>query len=235
MIKHLPNAITVLNLLLGIVGIIFLWEKNYAYVHICMLLALAADFTDGMVARTLKVSSPLGKQLDSLADNVTFGVLPAMLWYHIMTQLLYVIAGNSGISPVMMPLPYKILPYISLIFAACACLRLAKFNIDERQSTYFIGIPTPAAALFTLGIFQTPLFQVPVWMMMLIMLIISILMVIEIPILSFKMKDKKPIGAVVLITLISIFFFQWLALSISIILLVLFSIIYKNKIIQKPA
>ncbi len=235
MIKHLPNAITVLNLLLGIVGIIFLWEKNYAFVHLCMLLALAADFADGMVARAFRVSSPLGKQLDSLADNVTFGVLPAMLWYHIFTQLLYVIAGKSGISPAIMPLTYRVLPYISLVFAACACLRLAKFNIDERQSTYFIGIPTPAAALFTLGIFQTPLFQIPLWFMMLIMIIISTLMVIELPILSFKMKDKKPIAVVVIITIISAVFFQWLSLSISIILLVIFSLIFKNKIIEKEA
>lgn len=230
MTKHLPNAITVLNLLLGIVGIIFLWEKNYAYVHLCMILALVADFADGMVARSLHVSSPLGKQLDSLADNVTFGVLPTLMWYHIFAQLLYVIAGKSGINPSILPLTYRLLPYLSLLFAACACLRLAKFNIDERQSSYFIGIPTPAAALFTLGIFQTPMFQVPLWLMLLVMVIVSLLMIVEIPILSFKMRDKRPIISVAFITLISALFLHWLALSLGIIILVAMSIIFKNKI-----
>jgi CDP-diacylglycerol--serine O-phosphatidyltransferase len=230
LMKHIPNSITLTNLIFGILGIIFLFQKQYEWVPVCMIAALIADFADGMIARALKITSPLGKQLDSLADNVTFGVLPALMWYHVLQQLLYVLAGSKGIQIYLLPFYLQGIPYLALVFAVCACLRLAKFNIDERQSNFFIGIPTPAAAIFTLGIFMTPMFKIPIYLVLLILFAISILMVVELPILSFKMKDKKPIVGVVIASIIALFVLKWLGLCVAILLLVMASIIFRKKI-----
>jgi CDP-diacylglycerol--serine O-phosphatidyltransferase len=128
LLRHLPNALTCSNLVCGVLGILTL-----STVEPIWWLALAAvfDFLDGFVARLLKVSSPIGKELDSLADLVTWGVLPAVYWYHAI-DVQY----------------WKYLPVLIAVFSA---LRLAKFNIDERQTEGFIGVPTPANGLFLIA------------------------------------------------------------------------------------
>ena len=129
-VKHIPNFITSLNLLTGCVGIMYAFTDRMEYSDYCIWLAILFDFFDGFVARTLKVSSPIGKELDSLADMVTFGVLPSI----IMFQLIH-------------PLHDQI-AYIAFSIAIFSALRLAKFNTDDSQSDQFIGVPTPANALF---------------------------------------------------------------------------------------
>ena len=131
----LPNLITCANLLTGCVGIWLAMRGDS--VTACYLVGLAAafDFADGLVARTLKLYSPVGKELDSLADVVSFGVLPAVL----MAQLL---AGP----PAATGAPW--LPLLGFLLTAFAALRLAKFNVDTRQTTSFVGLPTPACTLF---------------------------------------------------------------------------------------
>ncbi|AGA79065.1 CDP-diacylglycerol--serine O-phosphatidyltransferase [Echinicola vietnamensis] len=129
--KHIPNTITCMNLASGMAGIYFVLQGNLFAATYFILIAAVFDFLDGMVARLLKVHSEIGKQLDSLADLVTFGVLPSFVLF----QLLKV------------PFPDGYLPFFAFIIGIQSAMRLAKFNIDTRQSDRFIGVPTPANAL----------------------------------------------------------------------------------------
>ncbi len=131
----LPNIITCANLLTGCVGIWLAMRGDSVTASYLVGLAAAFDFADGLVARALKQYSPVGKELDSLADVVSFGVLPAVL----MAQML---AGTSAAAGA----PW--LPLLGFLLTTFAALRLAKFNVDTRQTTSFVGLPTPAATLF---------------------------------------------------------------------------------------
>lgn len=130
-IRHIPNTITSMNLLSGVIGVIFTMNGNVAAAFPLMLAAACFDFLDGLAARLLGAYSDIGKELDSLADMVSFGVLPALMLFQTMTE-----AGCDGC-----------LRYATLILAVFSALRLAKFNVDERQHASFIGLPTPAAAM----------------------------------------------------------------------------------------
>ncbi len=138
--KHIPNAITLLNALLGSVALVALFAERH---QIAMLLFLAAglmDFGDGLAARLLKAKSPVGKELDSLADMISFGLLPSVALYLLLQ------AGLGAKDP----LDGRSL--LAFLLAASAALRLARFNLDERQTQDFIGLPTPATALFFMGL-----------------------------------------------------------------------------------
>ncbi len=134
--RHIPNAITSLNLFCGCISIHQMSQGNIAMAAGFILLAAFLDFFDGMAARMLGVSSEIGKQLDSLADVVSFGVAPSFIAF-------YLLYGS---------LENRFLAYLAFIIAIYSALRLAKFNIDDRQSDSFIGLPTPANALFWVGI-----------------------------------------------------------------------------------
>ena len=127
--KHIPNTVTSMNLICGIIGVIVALNGNLMLAFILMLAAAVFDFFDGFAARLLKAYSDIGKELDSLADDVSFGVLPAVM--------LYCIYGTD----------LRILRFFPLVLAAFSALRLAKFNLDERQHSSFIGLPTPACAM----------------------------------------------------------------------------------------
>ena len=133
--RHIPNILTLSNLLLGCIGIYYVFQNELIIAAYAIWLAALFDFLDGFAARLLKVTSSIGKELDSLADMVTFGVLPSF----ILMQL-----SNDE--------PYFFLSFIPLIVALFSALRLAKFNVDERQSDSFIGLPTPASAFFVSGL-----------------------------------------------------------------------------------
>lgn len=138
--KHIPNAITCCNLFSGCVACVMAFNGNYPLAMAFIVLGAVFDFFDGMVARMLHVSSPLGVQMDSLADDITFGIAPATIVYSFMrNKLLY----PEYLESVLCVLPY--LAFLIAVFSAC---RLAKFNIDTRQKSTFIGLPTPANALF---------------------------------------------------------------------------------------
>jgi CDP-diacylglycerol--serine O-phosphatidyltransferase len=124
----LPNIITLANLLCGILGLIALNEGHIQYASVLVLIALILDFLDGFVARLTNSYSEIGKQLDSLADMVSFGVLPSLILYYLLKDM-------------------DFWQYASLLPALASALRLAKFNIDERQSNSFRGLPTPANAM----------------------------------------------------------------------------------------
>lgn len=177
--SQIPNSLTLLNLLSGVIGILFVLQGNVESGAYFIFLSAFFDFLDGFAARLLNVAGEIGKQLDSLADLVSFGVLPGFIIFKICesnTELIW-------------------LPYLTLILPLLSAYRLAKFNIDTRQSDRFIGLPTPANALF----FSTLMFlgdkwevidswiQNP-WVMVVLAWIFSILLVSEIPLIALKFK-----------------------------------------------
>ena len=137
--RNIPNSITCCNLISGCIAIAFAYEGKQEWALAFIIIGAVFDFFDGMVARLLHVSSPIGKELDSLADDITFGAAPAMMVFTFLHQLPY---------PDWLDGAREYLPYVAFLIAAFSALRLAKFNLDERQATSFIGLPTPANALF---------------------------------------------------------------------------------------
>lgn len=133
--RHIPNALTLGNLISGCIGILLI-RQDITYGAYLVWIACVFDFFDGFAARALKQTSPIGKELDSLADMVSFGVLPSITMFTVMEKI------NPG----------SLLNYSAFAIAACSALRLAKFNIDENQTDSFIGVPTPASALFITGL-----------------------------------------------------------------------------------
>ena len=137
--RNIPNTLTCCNLLSGCVATCHAFCGHQGWALAFIIIGAVFDFFDGMSARLLKVSSPIGKELDSLADDVTFGVAPATMVFTLLFQLPY----PEWLTPFR-----HLLPYTAFIIAAFSALRLAKFNLDERQTSSFIGLPTPANALF---------------------------------------------------------------------------------------
>lgn len=137
--RHIPNLITCCNLVSGCIAVSYAFMGSYEMAFLFIVIGAVFDFFDGMSARLLGVSSPIGKELDSLADVVTFGMAPSAMIFTLLATQDY----PAALGPVA-----GLVPYTAFIVAAFSALRLAKFNLDERQSTSFIGMPTPANALF---------------------------------------------------------------------------------------
>lgn len=137
---HIPNAITLLNLLFGCLAIVSAFSGNPAGAAQLIIICAILDFLDGTAARILKAGSEIGKQLDSLADLISFGLAPAAIMFHYMRSSPDMIGSQNSL------LSY--LPYFAFLITICSALRLARFNIDTRQIHAFVGLPTPANALF---------------------------------------------------------------------------------------
>lgn len=137
LLKHIPNTLTCCNLIAGAVSIHFISQGRFDIPLLLMGIGAAFDFLDGFAARLLKAYSPVGKELDSLADLISFGLVPALLLQQRYSEVV-----------TLHQLP-QILGWFPLLLAAFSAVRLAKFNLDERQTENFIGLPTPAAALLT--------------------------------------------------------------------------------------
>ena len=183
--KHIPNTITCCNLVSGCIATYFAFGNNPKMALTWIVIGAVFDFFDGMSARLLHVSSPIGKELDSLADDVTFGVAPATIVF----SELAVIDYPAMLEPLR---PY--LPFFAFIISAFSALRLAKFNLDERQTTSFIGLPTPANALFwgALIVGGSEVIESSKWMMpamLALVLVTSWLLVAEIPMFALKFKQ----------------------------------------------
>ena len=184
-VKNIPNSITCLNLLSGCFACIFAFQGQYDWVALCIGLSALFDFLDGMAARLLHAYSPLGKELDSLADLISFGLAPGLMVMHLM-------AYNSTFHGMAEYQSWWALS--ALLIPVFSALRLAKFNIDTRQTTSFIGLPVPANALFWIGICQTALrMESPVcgYAIVALVIIFSLLLVSEIPMFSLKFKNLK--------------------------------------------
>lgn len=183
--KHIPNTITCCNLLSGCVSAMFAFEGMYLPAFVCIIVGAVFDFFDGLTARALKVSSPIGKELDSLADVITFGLAPAVMvfsWLRECTDANLCISAAS------------IAPFSAFLLVAFSALRLAKFNVDERQTSSFIGLPTPANALFwgalVLGSHDAIVAHPYGWALVIaLVMLFSWLLVAEIPMFSLKFKS----------------------------------------------
>ena len=195
--KHIPNFITSLNLACGFIAIIFASIGKIETASWMILAAMIFDFLDGFSARILKAYSAIGKELDSLADIVSFGVAPAIIIYQLLTASL---SSNthSAVNPDVLKAPFVMI--IAAIMPVCAALRLAVFNLDSTQATTFKGLPTPANALAVISIViarhytQSSLLQTltgSVFSLILFTVILSLLMISKIPLLSLKISNLK--------------------------------------------
>ncbi len=234
--KHIPNFITTLNLFSGCTGIIIALTYRIDYAAYFIAISAFFDFLDGMAARLLHVKSEIGKELDSLADVVSFGVLPGIIIYRLMAQ-----SQNIPIS-----LAYiSIFSLIALVIPVLSAVRLAKFNLDTRQTTSFIGLPVPANALFlgSLPLIQQQSFNTEwlAWLsfftdnyyvLAIIAIGMSLLLVSEIPLISLKFQnlkfaDNKPQFILVAFAVISFVLLAYTAIPVIILAYIIVSLIYK--------
>ena len=176
MIKHLPNALTCANLLCGCMGVVAIFRFPELPIAWFIWAAAFFDFLDGFTARIFNVNTAIGKELDSLADVISFGLLPALIMFHLIEQ-------NTE---------YPLLAYFAFLIAICSALRLAIFNIDTTQTDSFKGLPTPANALFisSLPLLSSEYF---IWInnqyvLLFITLLFSLLLVSRIPLMALKFK-----------------------------------------------
>ena len=183
--RHIPNTVTCCNLLSGCIASVMAFQAKYEAAILFIILGAVFDFFDGMLARLFKVSGPLGKELDSLADDITFGFAPAVIVFSLFKEVHY---------PDFMQSVTNIFPYTAFIISAFSALRLGKFNIDTRQTTSFIGLPTPANALFwgslVVGGYDFLISDSfnAIYLFCLVILM-SLLLVAEIPMFSLKLKN----------------------------------------------
>lgn len=204
-------------------------KGNLETAAIFIIIAALFDFFDGFAARLLKVSSPIGKELDSLSDVVSFGVAPGMIIYA------WLVRCTEGISPLHLGTAYEFLPFIALLVPALSAVRLARFNIDENQATSFLGLPTPANAMF-LGFLplaaERLVFLNNFWIVWLLTIVFSLLLVSRIWMLSLKFKDFKWKGmniaryVLLILGLVLIPIFHWGAFPIIIMAYIIISLLY---------
>ncbi|MFN8277832.1 MAG: CDP-alcohol phosphatidyltransferase family protein [Chitinophagales bacterium] len=230
---NLPNTLTLINLLAGCLALVFIFTPgNPQLVFVCTVVSLVADFLDGFAARFTKTASPIGKELDSLADVVSFGAVPGAMVFSILSM--YFRSSQPGASELPV-IAYAAPGFLITLFSA---LRLAKFNLDERQTEGFIGLATPANTLFFSGLWMmilhnewglTPALLNPLFLYLLTVLF-SFLLIAELPMFSFKFKQfgwkgnelrwVAVIAAMILIPLL-----HFAALSLLIVLYILLSVV----------
>lgn len=185
MIKQIPNALTMLNVFCGSCALVSIQNGRYTEGCIFLIVSLIADFFDGFAARLLNVKSEMGKELDSLADMVSFGVVPGLILYKLIKT-----------SSLVSHFEQSYLPLLAFIVTAFSCYRLAKFNLDTRQTTDFIGLATPANTLFFIGLMLIKQNELEgletivsnTTFLYALIPLSSFLLISEIPMFSFKFK-----------------------------------------------
>lgn len=242
--KHIPNAITCCNLLCGCLAIVKAFEGNLVMAAYLVGLAAIFDFFDGFAARMLKVSSPIGKDLDSLADMVTFGVVPGVILYHLINENVNMLVNNyfdktnsntQVIDYHTQPFYIHYLGFTAFIITIFSAIRLAKFNNDTRQTDSFIGVPTPAVAIFVcslpLILNTNPNFYfINPYILALTSVILSALLVSELPLFALKFKHFKWKGneirfSFLLISVLLLVILQFVGIPLVIILYILMSLV----------
>lgn len=217
--KHIPNTITCLNLLSGCIGILLVLKGDYTSAFFCVLASGIFDFFDGFVARLLHVKSLIGKELDSLADVISFGLQPAMLMY----MMLKNVSTNEYI------------PFIGFLIAIFSALRLAKFNIDERQTSDFIGVNTPMNTFFIFSLpFVAEIYPSVVYSpytLIAITCVTSLLLVSELKLFSMKLsslawKDNKFKYIFLMVSVGLLILFKLIAIPIIFVLYIIFSFLH---------
>ena len=229
--RYIPNTVTLSNLLCGCLALISIFTDQVQMVPIFIAISLLADYSDGLLARLLKVSSPMGRELDSLADMVAFGVVPGAM-------LFYLINEAKGIQAVNFEDWSTLVGLIGFIVTLFSCVRLAKFNLDTRQTEGFVGLNTPACTIFVLGLLLMTLGDIYGMKATILneaflyatSLILSYLLIAEIPMFSFKFKSLTLKGnkirvSFILITILCFGIFKFgAALSFIILCYVLISV-----------
>jgi len=224
--KHLPNAITCANLFSGCIGIVLAFKGEMIAASYAIFLSAIFDFFDGLASRVLKSFSGIGKDLDSLADMVSFGVLPAVIMYQILLQARQI------------PQISDYLNFIAFLIPVFSALRLAKFNVDTRQAENFIGLPTPANAILIASFplildhhnrFYSEPLQNP-WVLSVLILVMCTLLVIEVPMMSLKFKNtdfNQNISRYLLLlfSAILILFFKFAAVPVVIFIYIALSVV----------
>ncbi|MGN0002779.1 MAG: CDP-diacylglycerol--serine O-phosphatidyltransferase [Sphingobacterium composti] len=217
--KYIPNTITSLNLFSGCIGILMVLKGDYLTAFYCVLASGIFDFFDGLVARLLKVKSLIGKELDSLADVVSFGFLPGAILYTMIREV-----STS-----------EYLPYIGFVVTVFSALRLAKFNIDERQTSDFIGVNTPMNTFLIVSlpfIGQVyPQYIYNIYVLIGVTMLTSILLVSELKLFSMKLNSlkwgvNKFKYLFLIISLILVAWMEILAIPLVFVLYILFSILH---------
>ncbi|ESU26130.1 CDP-diacylglycerol--serine O-phosphatidyltransferase [Flavobacterium limnosediminis JC2902] len=243
--KQIPNLITFLNLTAGLLALIHAFNGNYNEAFSLVCLGIFFDFWDGFFARIFNAQSPLGVQLDSLADMVTSGVVPGVVMYKMLSD----IQESQGLYTLTADTYYMgVVPYIGFIITIASCYRLAKFNIDTRQTDSFIGLPTPANALLIMSIpmilfanqyeWLSDILSNPYFLVGLSFLS-AYLLNAEIPLFSLKVKyfswEKNKLQVLFLaVCAILLVAFQYLAIPIIILFYVLLSVV-NNTFLNKTA
>lgn len=241
--SQIPNIITLINLFCGCIAVVFAFQYEYEYAFFFVCLGIFFDFFDGFFARLFKVQSELGLQLDSLADMVTSGVAPGVIMFQMLLKSYgedKIINIHSWDNSVM------VLPFLGFIITLGACYRLANFNIDTRQTDSFIGLPTPANALFIMSlplVIQYSYIESVVsllhnpYVLLAITLLSAYVMNAEIPLFSLKIKNftlqKNALQLFfLLISVLLIVFFRYLGIPLVILFYVLLSIV-NNTFLKK--
>lgn len=235
--NHIPNLITLLNLASGLIALVFAFETNLQMAFFWVCAGIFFDFWDGFFARILKAKSAIGLQLDSLADMVTSGVVPGVVMFQLLANINdmheeYNLAAENNYM--------GLLPYVGFIITLASCYRLAKFNVDTRQTDSFIGLPTPANALFIMSLpiilhhtggdgWLFDALSNP-YVLIGISLLSAFMLNAEIPLFSLKVKyfnwESNKIQFIFLIvSVLLLFFFQYLAIPLIILFYVLLSFI----------
>lgn len=241
----IPNYLTLLNLSCGVLSAIFMISSNaqittttVTIVMVLMLISLVADFLDGMVARLMNIGSPIGKELDSLADCISFGVVPGLMLFsifnHLSTDFIYE-NENLKISAISL---------FAFLVPAFSALRLAKFNLDEDQASYFKGLATPSNTLFIFSLFSiyynkgqiiNP--EIDSYLLIAVSIVFSVLLIIDLPLFALKFKGLswaenyyKYIFLIITIGLVA--WLQVAAIPLIILLYIIISIIFRKEIIK---
>jgi CDP-diacylglycerol--serine O-phosphatidyltransferase len=220
--KHIPNTITCLNLFSGCIACVMAFQGEYLYAALFIYLAAAFDFLDGMMARILNAYSNMGKELDSLADVISFGMAPGIMLF----SWLQAITPKSNL----------FLPYIAFLIPVFSALRLAKFNIDTRQTSSFIGLPTPANAIFIASLISLhgkphlSCILSDVRAIAVLILLLSFLLISELPMFSLKFKaltwkNNKTRYIFLILSFVLLAIFQLTAIPLTIVLFILMSLL----------
>jgi CDP-diacylglycerol--serine O-phosphatidyltransferase len=251
--KQIPNLFTLLNLVFGCLAIIFILQTGETLVtqnegvwlaqlpekiwwgSVCIGIAAIIDFLDGFVARLFKAESAMGKELDSLADIVSFGVAPGMILYQLL-RIAY-ISEESGLDTSM----WALSP--ALLFPCAGAYRLARFNTDISQQFGFRGVPIPAAGLVVASLplillynyFELAAVLLNKWLLYAIILTLSFLMISNLSLMALKFKDftvqnNLPKIILLVLAIVAAIFLQWLAVPVIFILYIILSLAFKNKI-----
>ena len=238
--QNIPNAVTMLNLVCGCIAINYVFPDvlgydNWVYASYFILAAAVFDFFDGLVARALHVHSELGKQLDSLADVVSFGVAPSFLLMKMLEK-----ADQWS----LMPFSSSLTKYVALLVAVFSAIRLARFNLDTRQSHHFIGLPVPANAMLIsslpliieFGNGRYDFIMLSPWFLFPLIFVSSYLLVSPLPLIALKFKnysltDNKPRYLLIAVAAVCLILFGFFAIPLTIAAYILLSVLFRKEIV----